>query len=219
MVYAFTGSPCDGFTTRFRFVMSIQSGEEKRITDQQTTTHEDGDGRSFSFSTRNFVNNTLDREIRGHAEATDEGLTVELSKPQAAAYRLPDGLFPTSHLGDLIERAGRGETFYETAIYDGSDDADAVLTTTVFVGQPAPAADSDAEKKALGTLGDEPAWPVSIAYFRRDQQGSDGLPLYRVDFRLHPNGVTRTLTMDYGDYTLAGRLVDLTMLDSPASCP
>src|SRR5690606_8872068 len=152
MVYAFTGSPCDGFTTRFRFVMSIQSGEEKRITDQQTTTHEDGDGRSFSFSTRNFVNNTLDREIRGHAEATDEGLTVELSKPQAAAYRLPDGLFPTSHLGNLIERAGRGETFYETAIYDGSDDADAVLTTTVFVGQPAPAADSDAEKKALGTL-------------------------------------------------------------------
>lgn len=216
MVFDFNGSACEGFTTRYRFVMEIDGGGEKRITDQQTATHEDGDGGAFSFSTRNFVNSVLDGEIRGHATAQPHALSVELSKPREAAFELPQGHFPTSHLLELIERAGKNETQYETAVFDGSDDANAVLTTSVFISRLATPAAEDPEKKALGILGADRFWPVSVAYFVPGSSEGDAVPLYRIDFKLHDNGVTRDLLMDYGDYTLAGQLIDLKLFDPPA---
>ena len=55
MVYEFNGSPCEGYTVKFRFVTQIDTSENSRLTDQQTTTFEDGDGKSFNFVTRTFV--------------------------------------------------------------------------------------------------------------------------------------------------------------------
>src|SRR3954471_21046686 len=40
MVYEFTGSACTGFTTNFRLVTKIETGEETRVSDQQTNTFE-----------------------------------------------------------------------------------------------------------------------------------------------------------------------------------
>ncbi len=48
MVYEFNGSVCDGFTTTFRYVTKIDNGEAQRLTDQQTTTFESGDGKILS---------------------------------------------------------------------------------------------------------------------------------------------------------------------------
>jgi hypothetical protein len=39
------------------------------------------------------------------------------------------------------------------------------------------------------------------------------LPIYSLAFKLHDNGVARDLLMDYGDYVLKGRLVDLALFD------
>ena len=44
MVYEFEGSRCDGYTVKFRFVTQIDTTEMSRLTDQQTTTYEDGEG-------------------------------------------------------------------------------------------------------------------------------------------------------------------------------
>ena len=55
MVYEFTGSACTGFTTNFRFVTRINSGEESRLTDQQTTTFEDTETQQFRFETKSFT--------------------------------------------------------------------------------------------------------------------------------------------------------------------
>ena len=41
MVYEFNGSACEGYTVSFRFVTQVDTGEEVRLTDQQTTTYED----------------------------------------------------------------------------------------------------------------------------------------------------------------------------------
>ena len=41
MVYEFEGSDCAGFTTNFRFVTKIDTGDSTRVSDQQTTTFED----------------------------------------------------------------------------------------------------------------------------------------------------------------------------------
>ena len=57
-------------------------------------------------------------------------------------------------------------------------------------------------------------WPVSIAYFD-DTDKSEGLPSYRINFKLYRNGVTRDLKMDYGDFSMTGKLVNLELFDAP----
>ena len=40
------------------------------------------------------------------------------------------------------------------------------------------------------------------------------MPEYRISFKLYENGLTRDLEMDYGDFVIKGKLVDLAVFDS-----
>lgn len=219
MVYEFAGSACDGYTVTFRFVTRIDTPEVSRVTDQQTTTYEEGDGESFSFVTRSFVDRQLDKELKGTAKLSPEATLVAIEKPEAQKLTLEATRFPTKHLIELLERAARGETFYETTIYDGSEDADRVMTTTVVIGRKAPARAGDPEAAAIAPLAKDAFWPVDIAYFDLSEEDATGeeLPSYRISFKLHESGVTRDLVMDYGDFSMTGRLVDLAMFE-PDDC-
>lgn len=219
MVYEFTGSACDGYTVNFRFVTRIATSQESRLTDQRTTTFEDGEGRSFEFSTRSFVDSQLDRELKGSARIEDENTLVALEKPERLQVALERSQFPTRHLLELLEKAESGETFYETTIFDASEDADRVMTTTVILGDEEAPAASDPEYEALAPLRGDSFRPVDIAYFDLSgQPQGEELPSYRISFKLHENGVTRDLTMDYGDFSMNGTLVDLAMFEPPANC-
>lgn len=218
MVYEFAGSPCDGYTVTFRFVTRIDTSESSRMTDQQTTTFEDGAGRSFSFVTRSYIDQALDKELRGTARLEAEETVVSLERPDQQELRLEQTQFPTQHLLELLEKADSGETFYETTLFDGSEDADQVMTTTVIIGREAPARPSDPEAAAIKPLAGEFFWPVDIAYFDMEEADGEELPVYRISFKLHESGVTRDLVMDYGDFSMTGRLVDLAMFDAPKPC-
>lgn len=220
MVYEFAGSACDGYTATFRFVTRIDTDDTSRLTDQQTTTYEDGDGENFSFVTRTFVDRTLDSELKGSARLEDAETVVSIEKPQERRVELEATRFPTHHLMELLMRAQEGETFYETTLFDGSEDADKVMTTTVIIGHEAVAGAKDPELKALASLAKDQFWPVDMAYFDLSDDGADGdeLPSYRISFKLHRNGVTRDLVMDYGDFSMTGTLVDLAIFDQPDSC-
>ena len=221
MVYEFNGSPCEGYTVKFRFVTRIDTRDVSRLTDQQTTTFEDGQGRSFDFVTKSFVDQNPDREVKGSARLGAEGLEVKLDKPEAASLDLEKTQFPTQHLMELIQKAEKGETFYEISLFDGSEDADRVMTTTVVIGKEEPAERSDPELPAMPTLAKETFWPVDIAYFDLSKGDASGeeTPEYRISFKLHENGVTRDLIMDYGDFSMTGKLVNLSLFDPPAACP
>jgi len=220
MVYEFNGSPCEGYTVSFRFVTRIDTSENSRLTDQQTTTFEEANGHSFSFVTKSFTDQTLDKELRGKATADAKGLNVSIEKPEKNTIELQKTQFPTQHLVDLIKRAQTGETFYETNLFDGSEDADKVMTTTVIVGKQATASPSDPELSALKQFSGQKYWPVDIAYFDEKADGGEELPEYRISFKLHENGLTRDLVMDYGDFSMKGKLVDLAIFDLPAqTCP
>ncbi|MEI5680360.1 MULTISPECIES: cell envelope integrity EipB family protein [unclassified Mesorhizobium] len=218
MVYEFNGSPCEGYTVKFRFVTQIDSGDNSRVTDQQTTTFEDPEGKTFSFVTKSFVDQNLDKEVKGTATREDDGLKVAIDKPEKSDLELSATQFPTQHLEELIKKASSGETFYETNLFDGSEDADKVMTTTVIVGKKteSDADKSDPELPALKTLGKDKYWPVEIAYF--DDQAAGGgeeVPEYRISFKLHENGLTRDLMMDYGEFSMTGKLVNLSLFPAP----
>lgn len=215
MVYEFNGSPCEGYTVNFRFVTRIDTSENSRVTDQQTTTFEDGGGKSFSFVTKSFSDQALERELKGTATREPEGLKVEIDKPEKNSLELRKTQFPTQHLEELIQRANTGETFYETNLFDGSENGDKVMTTTVIVGKKTDAPANDPELPVLKALGKDQYWPVDIAYFDDDNDGGEEVPEYRIAFKLHENGLTRDLTMDYGDFSMRGKLVNLSVFDTP----
>lgn len=216
MVYEFNGNACEGYTVSFRFVTEIATGEDSRVTDQQTTTFEDIRNRTFRFVTRSFVNQQLDREIRGGATIEGDEMQVTLEQPEKLALDLAVARFPTEHMIEMINHAKNGERFYESRIYDGSDDGDRSMITTTIMGAKQPVESDDTEAKSAGDLADDAFWPVSMSYFEEDSQG-DGLPVYSIAFKLYENGVTRDLTMDYGDFVLEGRLAQLDMFE-PAPC-
>lgn len=218
MVYEFNGSACEGYTVTFRFVTQIEANETTRLTDQQTTTFEAGDGSEYSFVTRSFVDQNLDKETRGSAEITDTETDVAIEMPEPKEYVLEKSRFPTQHLIEVLEKANAGENFYETTIYDGSEDGDKLMTTTVILGQKSGLESGDAETEALTPIADEQFWPVDIAYFDLTEVSGEETPTYRISMKLYENGVTRDLTMDYGDFAITGRLVDLELFEASADC-
>ena len=215
MVYEFNGSACEGYTVTFRFVTRINTGDTTRLTDQQTTTFEDAEGKTFSFVTKSYVDQSLDKETKGTATKDGAGVKVKLEKPEQQSIDLATTQFPTQHLVDLLDKADLGDTFYETSLYDGSEDADRAMTTTVIIGKEAQANDSD----PLATLQKDKFWPVDIAYFDESKNGGEEIPEYRISFKLHKNGVTRDLLMDYGEFSMIGKLVNLKLFDvKPEVC-
>ncbi|WP_157019774.1 cell envelope integrity EipB family protein [Mesorhizobium xinjiangense] len=218
MVYEFNGSPCEGYTVSFRFVTRIETAEVSRVTDQQTTTYEDAEGKTFNFVTKSYVDQTLDREIRGKATRQKNKTMVELDEPEETDVQLAATQFPTQHLYELISKAEAGETFYETTLYDGSDEADEVMTTSVVIGKEREPMPGDAEFPTARTIKPETFWPVSIAYFDQVEESGEVVPDYRINFKLHENGITRDLTMDYGDFSMKGKLVDLAIFQDAEAC-
>lgn len=220
MVYEIRGSACEGYTVRFRYVTQSDTRDASQITDQQTTTFEDAEGKSFRFATKSYTDQALDKDLSGDAKRDEQGVKVHIDRPAPQDYELQPAQFPTQHLVDLINRARTGETFYETSLYDGSEDADKAMTTTVIVGKQTTTASSDPELKALNALSTEKFWPVDIAYFDEATEGGEDTPDYRISFKLYENGLTRDLEMDYGDFVIRGQLVDLAVFepDAKSSC-
>lgn len=218
MVYEFNGSKCDGYTVNFRSVTQFQTGETgARLVDQQVATFEDPTADLFTFVTKSFIDEKLDKEVKGTARHSDDSkVKVELEKPDPAEVALTPAHFPAAHMIDLLDRARKGETFYETSIYDGTDTADKVLTTTVVIGAKKKAEPADGDTKAAGELGMQDFWPVSIAYFDDPEPDTDASPIYRIGFKLYDNGVARDFETDYGEFRIRGQLVTLDLLDAPA---
>ena len=219
MVYEFNGSACEGYTVKFRFVTQIVTNDNTRLTDQQTTTFEDAEGKTFSFVTKSFVDQNLDKEVKGVATREPKGLKVDIDKPEKSSLELAATQFPTQHLVELIGKAEKGENFYQTNLFDGSEDANKVMTTTVIVGKKTDSDKADPEAPALAKLASDKYWPVDIAYFDDTDKSGEEVPEYRISFKLHENGITRDLVMDYGDFSMTGKLVNLSLFDQTKPCP
>lgn len=215
MVYEFTGSACTGFTTNFRFVTRINTGEDTRLTDQQTTTFEDTEKGEFRFETKSFTDEQLDKEVSGAATEADSKVKVAIDLPDPREVELTASAFPTEHMLEVIRNARNGNRFFEARIFDGSENGDqSMITNTVIGPQQKPEKDDAGDAAKAGEFADAAYWPVSIAYFN-DGGSGDTTPVYSMSFKLYDNGITRDLTMDYGDFVLSGSLSRLDLLDKP----
>lgn len=221
IVYQFTGDPCGGYALNFRQVTEIGNGEgQTNVSDLRSETWEDGSGKSFRFSAKNYLNDQLDRDTDGKAERAPDAVKVTLSKPAQASNSYDGGtLFPTEHLVKIIETARRKDALLEARVYDGSEAGDKTFDTLAVIGKPSDAPPADIEGPAKRPeLDRQTFWPIAISYFERGKK-ADGeqTPDYQMSFDLYDNGVSRALKIDYGEFVLDGELKELEFL-KPTPC-
>lgn len=214
MVYEFSGSECAGYTTSFRFVTRIDTGEQIRVTDQQSMTFEDLAAGKFRFETKSFTDDQMDKDVSGAAADENGKVMIELEEPAPRALELADSRFPAEHMLEVIANARKGKAMFEARIFDGSEDGDKSYLTTTVVGPARKPTASEAADTSTGIVAGQAYWPVSIAYFDEKAPG-DLLPIYTQSFKLYENGISRDLTLDYGDFVLAGKLTKLEVLGKP----
>ncbi len=220
IVYEVQGNECDGISIRYRFVTTITTGRDDFTTDQQTATYESPDGKEFSFETKSFVNDQADQKISGNASVNSDGVIVNLKGEEPRELNLGEGIFTTSHLVDILNSAAKGDQFLTHNVFDGSGDADKMLSSASVIGK-AKVIETPLEGEDPGVLkafDERKAWPVTMSYFEPKQDNTgEGLPIYEASFLLYGDGLTRQLKMKYPDYELQAALTEVEYFDS-ASC-
>jgi hypothetical protein len=209
LVYEFAGDACEGFVTNFRFVLNFAAGDNQVLTDQQTTTFEAGDGKSFRFASKTYTNTQLDRQTNGSAELKDDMLSIQIRKPDEELIELDEAVFPAQHLASVVDAAKSGETFVRAYVFDGGDQGTETYFTQTVIGKAKTAIEAESEEAEALTedLASGKWWPVSVSYFKQTDQGQgEGEPFYTVSFKLYSNGVSRDLRMIYEDFSLEGTL-------------
>ena len=213
ILYTFTGSACEGYTSEFRQVSELQSGEDKvTLSDLRSTSWEDADGKSYRFKIDSRMNDTDSNPVDGVAERNGDHVTVKLKQPEAKTFTL-DGstVFPTQQIQRIIEAARAGKSVLELTVYDGSDNGEKVYNTMTVIGQPI-SADKAIKMPDASTSSDamksETRWPVTVSYYDRDAKHTEGeqTPVYSMAFELYENGVSRALVLDYNDFVVAGAM-------------
>lgn len=213
MVYEFNGNKCEGYTTQVRSAVRFEvEGITSRLVDQQSTSFESADGKEFHFASKNYIDEKLSEETSGVARRNSKGIEVQLGKPGTDSRQLGHGVFPLHYTLQTLENAKKGKAFSRLALYDGTDGADKLVETVLVVGAEKKTGE-DSETKVMGSQAEENVWPVTVSYFN-DSENKDGLPVYRISFLLYNNGITRDLFMDYGDFSMRGKLVKLEILDT-----
>src|SRR5205807_3200288 len=87
ILYSFAGSACEGYTSEFRQVSELDSGEGKvNLSDLRSTSWEDGAGKSFRFKIDARTNDSDSSPVDGIAERTGDHITVKLTKPEPKTF-------------------------------------------------------------------------------------------------------------------------------------
>jgi hypothetical protein len=213
ILYNFSGSACEGYTSEFRQVSELDSGEGKvTLSDLRSTSWEDGAGKSYHFKIDARMNDSDSSPVDGVAERVGDHITVKLKQPVSKSFTL-DGstVFPTEQIHRIIEAAREGKSVLELMVYDGSDNGEKVYNTLSVIGQPIPgdrtvaAPDPSTANEVMKSL---TRWPVTVSYYDRDAKAKDGeqTPVYAMSFELYENGVSRALVLDYNDFVISGAL-------------
>jgi hypothetical protein len=215
IAFDFSGSPCDGYVQTFRQATELQPEEgSAQSSDMRSATFEAGDGSEFRFMISTKAGEGKTERTEGFArKSKGEKLSVELSKPKRSRLEYAGPiLFPTEHMRRILTAARAEQTILEARVYDGSGDGAKVYQTLTIIGKSiaAPPNEKPAQIEAFKSMR---RWPVSVSYFEEEKK--DEPPAYILAFELYENGVSIALKLDYGDFILAGEMMNLKLLPQP----
>jgi hypothetical protein len=226
---------CDGWATRQRFQLRLTDRDGQDVeTTSDYSTYETKDGRSIRFSLTQTSQGAVSQRIAGEATVTAEGGTVTYTDPEPKQETLPRGtLLPMLHTIRSLAAARAGSRMLVVPLFDGTSPDGAQDTTTVISAWQQPQASTPGGTPGT-TQGGAPAtiqaagrFPalaqlgsarMRVAFFDRNPAGSGGgasAPDYEVGLRYFENGVADELKMEFGEFSVDGRLQELALLPNP----
>ena len=220
ILYNFTGSACVGYTTDFRQVSQLDTGESKStFSDLRSTSWEDGGGNNYRFKIETRMNDNDVTSVDGIAERTGKTVTVKLKQPTAKTFTIENAVFPTEQVRLIIDAARAGKSLLELVIYDGSDNGEKVYNTLTVIGQPIPGTRAPVKPDPTTTNDNFKTltrWPVTVSYYDAATKADAGeqTPVYAMTFELYEDGVSRALMLDYNDFVIAGAMGKIDIKDS-----
>ncbi|HEX2842762.1 cell envelope integrity EipB family protein [Hyphomicrobium sp.] len=226
IVYELSGNACEGYAQSMRFVTQTLNQEgEIQTTDLRTSSWEEVPALRLRFSTSTYQNDIAADQTQGVAKRTQPNgaVSVDLGKPTRRQVPLSgDIYFPIQHSMAIIQAARAGRTIFAADLFDGSESGDKVYSTSTAIGRQTKPGGGAVISLAKGSadLDRVPSWPVSVSYFPAAQAQGDTIPLYEMSYRFHENGVTSSLTINHGDFSIKGELKELTYFEaSPCKVP
>jgi hypothetical protein len=205
---------CDGYTFNQRIVTNFTDTQGQASTGNfWVSTYESADGRHYRFSLTNTVDSKEVERTVGQANRDDKGMAkVDFQKPSGKNISLSGVVFPTEFMGRVVTAARRGEKGLAVKMFEG-DAEGKVFDAFASIGK-----ETTATPEELATPGGEAlrglkAWPVSLTYYVAGANAD--LPEYETSFRMFENGVTSAVTLDYGEFTVSGKLRTIQEHKSP----
>lgn len=196
---------CDAWAVRQRLAINVTARDGTDIDlAAEYTTWESKDGLRLRFRMRQTTDDTPVTDLAGTATLERKGGPGEavFSTPADTRKALPAGtMFPTGHTVAVIEAARAGKRFMAVPIFDGTSADGAQDSTVAITGWSGPA---ENPWPALAPL---PSTRVRIAFF--DRESGQQQPEYEVGLRYWENGIADQLSMDFGDYVLGGKMIEL----------
>jgi len=222
MVFELTGSPCTGYRQKMRMVTRIIDAKgQPTLLDDRSNSWEGSQNRKFQFVLEQYKNKELQEHVTGSArrDQIKSKLDVQVKEPEALNLELPgDVLFPVQHSLALQRAARAGRNHLDVRVYDGSDQGRSFYKTYSFIGGKKPPVGltggannktgrgpHDENLTKLG-LSDLSSWPVAVSYFYIARKYDDKIPVYELSFRMFENGVSSSMLMNYGHFSVYGRL-------------
>lgn len=202
---------CSGWAVDqvFQLHFTHADGGETQM-DTAYTTWEAKNGSAYRFDVRKLVDGKLDQELQGSASMPAGAAhgRAHYAKPDAENLTLPAGtLFPTMHTLTLLREAQAGHKLLVRTVFDGSD-TDGMTEVSAVIGKPYQAAAGK-----LGPLVAGRVWPIRLAFF--PIKGNVTVPDYEMRIDLMDNGITRALSIDYGEFQVKAVLKAVEPLRKP----
>ena len=206
---------CDGWATRQRFQLTLTDRDGQDVeTTSDYSTYETKDGKSIRFSLTQTSQGAVSQRVAGEAEVTPEGGTVRYTEPDAKQETLPPGtLLPMLHTIRALATARAGTRMLVVPLFDGTSADGAQDTTTVLQSWTPPQANE--RFPALAKLGSA---RMRVAFFDRSPGAAGGgasAPDYEVGLRYYENGVADELQMEFGEFSVDGKMQELSLLPNP----
>ena len=209
---------CDGWATRQRFTLMLTDRDGQVIESASDySTYETKDGRTIRFSLTQTSQGAVSQRVAGEAEVAPDGSgRARYTEPEQKEEVLPPGtLLPMLHTIRSLAAARSGSRMLVTPLFDGTSPDGAQDTTTVISGWQG--AQGNARFPALSTLGSA---RMRVAFFDRGNDAKNGggasAPDYEVGLRYFENGVADDLKMEFGEFSVNGRMEELSIL--PGGC-
>lgn len=213
ILYSFTGSECEGYTTEFRQVSQVDTeGGKSKLSDMRSNSWEDAAGKTYRFHISTTTDQVVTSNVDGYAERTGDGIAVKLKQPSARTFTIgKDVVFPTEQVRRIIDAARDGKALLELDVYDGSEDGQKVFHTLTVIGQAVPGNRAPATPdvgSTTDTLKSLTRWPVTVSYYDKSARGNAGEQTaeYAMSFELYENGVSRALKLDFNDFVIGGAM-------------